>query len=159
MQVINFIRYCLAKAAHVAHIPDGVALDEVAPILCAGITVYRGLKESGAKPGQSVAIVGAGGGLGSLAQQYAKQMGLQVIAIDSGDDKREMSMNMGASVSISILRFLLPISSCLPPSPLSSPTGADSRRHLSISPRKMLFPLSRPLLPMAMALMPSSSSL
>jgi len=43
---------------------------------------HRGLKESGARPGQSVAIVGAGGGLGSLAQQYAKAMGLRVIAID-----------------------------------------------------------------------------
>lgn len=59
----------------------------------------QGLKESGAKPGQSVAIVGAGGGLGSLAQQYAKAMGLKVIAIDSGDDKRKMSEGMGADVS------------------------------------------------------------
>lgn len=81
-----------------AHIPDGLPLDEVAPILCAGITVYRGIKESGAKPGQMIAIVGAGGGLGSLAQQYARAMGLQVIAIDSGDDKKKMSMNMGAAV-------------------------------------------------------------
>lgn len=56
----------------------------------AGITVYKGLKESGAKPGQTVAIVGAGGGLGSLAQQYAKAMGLRTIAIDSGEDKRKM---------------------------------------------------------------------
>jgi D-arabinose 1-dehydrogenase-like Zn-dependent alcohol dehydrogenase len=63
------------------------------------ITVYKGLKESGARPGQTVAIVGAGGGLGSLAQQYARAMGLKVIAIDSGDEKREMSKNMGASVS------------------------------------------------------------
>lgn len=61
--------------------------------------MYKGLKESGAKPGQTVAIVGAGGGLGSLAQQYAKAMGLQVIAIDSGDDKRELSNKMGAKVS------------------------------------------------------------
>lgn len=59
----------------------------------------QGLKESGAKPGQSVAIVGAGGGLGSLAQQYAKAMGLKVIAIDSGDDKKKMSEGMGADVS------------------------------------------------------------
>lgn len=61
--------------------------------------MYKGLKESGAKPGQTVAIVGAGGGLGSLAQQYAKAMGLQVIAIDSGDEKRELSNKMGAKVS------------------------------------------------------------
>lgn len=43
----TFQQYCIAKAAHVAHIPDGVALDAVAPILCAGVTVYKGLKESG----------------------------------------------------------------------------------------------------------------
>ena len=57
------------------------------------------MKESGAKPGQTVAIVGAGGGLGSLAQQYAKAMGLRVIAIDSGADKKAMSEKMGADVS------------------------------------------------------------
>lgn len=57
------------------------------------------MKESGAKPGQTVAIVGAGGGLGSLAQQYAKAMGLRVIAIDSGAEKKAMSEKMGADVS------------------------------------------------------------
>ena len=95
----TFQQYCLASAKHVAHIPEGVPLDEVAPILCAGITVYKGLKESGARPGQTVAIVGAGGGLGSLAQQYAKAMGLNVIAIDSGDEKKALSEKMGAKVS------------------------------------------------------------
>lgn len=94
----SFQQYCIASAKHVARIPDGVPLDECAPILCAGITVYKGLKESGAKPGQTVAVVGAGGGLGSLAQQYAKAMGLKVIAIDSGAEKKDMSMKMGAEV-------------------------------------------------------------
>lgn len=61
----------------------------VAPILCAGITVYKGLKTSEAKPGQTVAIVGAGGGLGSIATQYAKAMGLRVIGIDGGDAKKK----------------------------------------------------------------------
>jgi len=88
----TFQQYCIAKAAHVARLHKDIALDAVAPVLCAGITVYKGLKESGAKPGQTVAIVGAGGGLGSLAQQYAKAMGLQVIAIDSGDEKKKMCM-------------------------------------------------------------------
>jgi propanol-preferring alcohol dehydrogenase len=99
----TFQQYCVAGAKHVARIPDGVPLDEVAPILCAGITVYKGLKESGARPGQTVAIVGAGGGLGSLAQQYAKAMGLLVIAIDSGKEKEEMSKKMGATVHYSPL--------------------------------------------------------
>lgn len=93
----TFQQYCIAKAAHVARIPKNLPLDAIAPVLCAGITVYKGLKESGAKPGQWVAIVGAGGGLGSLAQQYAKAMGLRIIAIDTGDDKKKMSLeSLGA---------------------------------------------------------------
>jgi len=96
----SFQQYAIASAKHVAHIPEGVPLDEVSPILCAGITVYKGLKESGVRPGQTVAIVGAGGGLGSLAQQYARAMGLEVIAIDSGEEKKAMSEKMGASAFV-----------------------------------------------------------
>lgn len=92
----TFQQYCIAKAAHVARIPKDLPLDAIAPVLCAGITVYKGLKESGAKAGQWVAIVGAGGGLGSLAQQYAKAMGLRVIGIDTGDEKREMCKKLGS---------------------------------------------------------------
>lgn len=88
----SFQQYCIAKAAHVARLHKDIPLDAVAPVLCAGITVYKGLKESGVRPGQTVAIVGAGGGLGSLAQQYAKAMGLKTIAIDTGDEKKKMCM-------------------------------------------------------------------
>jgi propanol-preferring alcohol dehydrogenase len=97
----TFQQYCIAKAAHVARLHKDIPLDAVAPVLCAGITVYKGLKESGARPGQTVAIVGAGGGLGSLAQQYAKAMGLRVIAIDAGEEKKKMSMEqMGAAAFV-----------------------------------------------------------
>jgi len=89
----SFQQYAIAKAAHVARIHKDIPLDAIAPVLCAGITVYKGLKESGARPGETIAIVGAGGGLGSLAQQYAKAMGLHVIAIDTGDEKRDMCLN------------------------------------------------------------------
>jgi propanol-preferring alcohol dehydrogenase len=92
----TFQQYCIAKAAHVARIPKDCDLEAIAPVLCAGMTVYKGLKESGARPGQTVAIVGAGGGLGSLACQYAKAMGLEIIAIDSGDDKEAMTGHLGA---------------------------------------------------------------
>lgn len=88
----SFQQYAIAKGAHAAKIPKDVPLDAVSPILCAGITVYKGLKESGARPGQTVAVVGAGGGLGSLAQQYARAMGLRTIAIDTGEDKRKMCL-------------------------------------------------------------------
>ncbi|KAI9738425.1 MAG: alcohol dehydrogenase [Cirrosporium novae-zelandiae] len=92
----TFQQYCIAKAAHVARIAPDTPLDAVSPILCGGITVYKGLKESGAKPGQTVAIVGAGGGLGSLAQQYAKAMGLRIVAIDGGRAKEEACKKLGA---------------------------------------------------------------
>jgi len=96
----TFQQYAIAKGAHVARIPKDVPLDAIAPVLCAGITVYKGLKESGAKPGQTVAIVGAGGGLGSLAQQYAKAMGLRIIAVDTGADKEKMCKELGATAFV-----------------------------------------------------------
>ncbi|KIW00513.1 alcohol dehydrogenase 1 [Verruconis gallopava] len=96
----SFQQYAIAKAAHVARIHKDIPLDAIAPVLCAGITVYKGLKESGARPGQTVAIVGAGGGLGSLAQQYAKAMGLRIIAIDSGEEKRKMCATLGSDAFV-----------------------------------------------------------
>lgn len=93
----SFQQYAIGKAAHVARIPKECDLEEISPILCAGITVYKGLKESGVKPGQWVAIVGAGGGLGSLAVQYAKAMGLHAIGIDTGDDKKKLVEGYGAA--------------------------------------------------------------
>ncbi|KAJ5562538.1 hypothetical protein N7535_003013 [Penicillium sp. DV-2018c] len=96
----TFQQYAIGKAAHVSKLPKDVPLDAVAPILCAGITVYKGLKESGARPGHTIAIVGAGGGLGSLAQQYAKAMGLRIIAIDGGDEKRQMCEKLGAEAYV-----------------------------------------------------------
>ena len=97
----TFQQYAIAKAAHVARIPKDVPLDAIAPVLCAGITVYKGLKESAARPGQTVAIVGAGGGLGAMAQQYAKAMGLNTLAIDAGEEKRKMCLEkLGASAFV-----------------------------------------------------------
>ncbi|KAI4131027.1 MAG: hypothetical protein LQ338_001440 [Usnochroma carphineum] len=94
----TFQQYAIGKATHVARIPKEVPLDAVAPVLCAGITVYKGLKESGARPGETVAITGAGGGLGSLACQFAKAMGLRIIAVDAGEEKEKMTKELGAEV-------------------------------------------------------------
>lgn len=99
----SFQQYAIAKAAIVARIPKECDLEAVSPILCAGITVYRGLKESGCKPGDSIAIVGAGGGLGSLAVQYAKAMGLHPIAIDGGDEKRALTKKLGATAFVDFM--------------------------------------------------------
>ncbi|KEY68284.1 hypothetical protein S7711_07036 [Stachybotrys chartarum IBT 7711] len=96
----TFQQYCIAKAAHIARVPKGSDMKEIAPVMCAGITVYKGLKESGLRAGQSIAIVGAGGGLGSFALQYAKAMGLRTIAIDGGDDKGKVCKELGAAAYV-----------------------------------------------------------
>ncbi|KAJ5894271.1 hypothetical protein N7495_005962 [Penicillium taxi] len=96
----TFQQYAVGKATLASKIPKNVPLDAVAPVLCAGITVYKGLKESGVRPGETVAIVGAGGGLGSLAQQYAKAMGIRVVAVDGGDEKRAMCESLGTETYV-----------------------------------------------------------
>ena len=83
----SFEQYATADAVQAAKIPAGTDLANVAPILCAGVTVYKALKTADLAAGQWVAISGAGGGLGSLAVQYARAMGLRVVAIDGGDEK------------------------------------------------------------------------
>ena len=91
----GFAEYVLADPGYVGHLPDGLDFDPGAPILCAGVTVYKGLKETDTKPGDTVAIVGVGG-LGHLAVQYAKAMGLHVIAVDIADDKLKLASASGA---------------------------------------------------------------
>jgi propanol-preferring alcohol dehydrogenase len=82
----SFGTYMLVNAAYAPRIPDGVDPLEIAPILCAGVTVYKGLKVTDTRPGQWVAISGIGG-LGHIAVQYARAMGLRVVAIDVDDSK------------------------------------------------------------------------
>ncbi|KEZ43629.1 Alcohol dehydrogenase 1 [Scedosporium apiospermum] len=96
----TFQQYAIAKAAHIARIPKHLSLESIAPILCAGLTAYKGLKESEARPGQTVAIVGAGGGLGNMALQYAKAMGLRIIAVDGGKEKGEACKALGAETFV-----------------------------------------------------------
>lgn len=96
----SFQQYATADAIQAAHISKGTDLAEVAPILCAGVTVYKALKTADLRAGQWVAISGAGGGLGSLAVQYAKAMGLRVLGIDGGDDKGALVKKLGAEVFV-----------------------------------------------------------
>lgn len=97
----SFQQYAVAKANHIARIPKECDLEAISPILCAGITVYKALKESGVKAGQYVTIIGAGGGLGSMALQYAKAMGIHTIAIDGGEEKRKMCIDkLGATAYV-----------------------------------------------------------
>ncbi|ANB15388.1 alcohol dehydrogenase ADH3 [Sugiyamaella lignohabitans] len=96
----SFQQYATANAIHAAKIDKSANLAAVAPILCAGITVYKALKVSEASPGEWVAITGAGGGLGTLAIQYARAMGFRVVAIDSGDAKEKICKDLGAEVFV-----------------------------------------------------------
>jgi propanol-preferring alcohol dehydrogenase len=95
----GFAEYILADPNYVAHIPDGLSAVQAAPIICAGITTYKGLKETGARPGEWVAVSGVGG-LGHLAVQYAKAMGLRVCAVDVDDDKLAHAKALGAELLI-----------------------------------------------------------
>jgi propanol-preferring alcohol dehydrogenase len=91
----GFAEYILADPDYVAHIPKGLSAIQAAPLICAGITTYKGIKETEARPGEWVAISGAGG-LGHLAIQYAKAMGLKVCAIDIDDGKLAHATKLGA---------------------------------------------------------------
>jgi propanol-preferring alcohol dehydrogenase len=93
----SFAEYCLADANYVGILPDNIGFNEIAPILCAGVTVYKGLKMTDTKPGDWVVISGIGG-LGHMAVQYAVAMGLNVAAIDVDDEKLAFAKSLGASV-------------------------------------------------------------
>ncbi len=95
----GFAPYILADAGYVARIPDGLDPAHAAPIICAGVTTYKGLKETSARPGEWVAISGVGG-LGHLAVQYAKVMGLLVCAVDIDERKLLHAKRLGADVVI-----------------------------------------------------------
>lgn len=91
----GYAEYCAAHADYVVKVPTGLNYVDAAPLFCAGVTTYKALKVSDAKPGQWVAIFGIGG-LGHLAVQYAVAMGLRVVAVDTGDAKRELATSLGA---------------------------------------------------------------
>jgi propanol-preferring alcohol dehydrogenase len=92
----SYAEYCKADGNYVVKIPDEISYVDAAPLFCAGVTTYKALKVSTAKPGEWVAIFGIGG-LGHLAVQYAVAMGLNVIAIDTGTEKLKLAKDLGAS--------------------------------------------------------------
>lgn len=95
----GFADYVIASAAFAARLPKDANFAELAPILCAGVTSYKGLKETEARPGEWVVISGIGG-LGHVAVQYAKAMGLKVVAVDISPDKLRHAHDLGAEVVI-----------------------------------------------------------
>lgn len=92
----TFQEYVPTSAKYATRLPEGVKDEEAGPIMCGGVTAYVACKRSNVLPGQWLVVPGAGGGLGHFAVQYAKAMGMRVIAIDGGDQKRDLCLKLGA---------------------------------------------------------------
>jgi propanol-preferring alcohol dehydrogenase len=95
----TFAEYALGEADYLGRIPSNLSFIDAAPILCAGVTTYKGLKQTQARPGEWVVISGVGG-LGHIAIQYAKAMGLHVAAIDIGPEKLQLARKLGAEITV-----------------------------------------------------------
>jgi D-arabinose 1-dehydrogenase-like Zn-dependent alcohol dehydrogenase len=91
----GYAEYVVVPQEAVAAIPDELSSVDAAPLLCAGITTYNALRNSGARPGDMVAVQGVGG-LGHLGIQYAAGMGFHTIALSRGGDKKELALALGA---------------------------------------------------------------
>ena len=91
----GYADYMIAPAVALARIPQGLSAIEAAPLMCAGITVYNSLRNSGARPGDVVAILGLGG-LGHLGVQYAAKAGFVTVGIARGKDKEPLARKLGA---------------------------------------------------------------
>lgn len=122
----GFAEYILADPNYVAHIPAGLSAKQAAPIICAGVTTYKGIKEADVHPGEWIAISGAGG-LGHLAVQYAKVMGLKVCAVDIDDGKLEHAKRLGADLIINA-------KNCEPADILKHETGGGAHGVLITAP-------------------------
>ena len=94
----GFAEYCVAPADYVARIPEGLDPIAAGPIICAGVTTYKGIKVADCHPGEWFVVSGIGG-LGHLAVQYAVAMGLKVAAVDVADDKLELARRLGATLT------------------------------------------------------------
>lgn len=91
----GYAEYAVVPAASLARIPASLSAVDAGPLLCAGVTTFNSLRNSGARPGQTVAIQGIGG-LGHLAVQYAARMGFRTVAISRGADKANLARELGA---------------------------------------------------------------
>jgi D-arabinose 1-dehydrogenase-like Zn-dependent alcohol dehydrogenase len=95
----GYADYVVAPANALALIPDALADVDAAPLMCAGITTYNSLRNSGARPGDTVAVLGIGG-LGNLGVQFAAKSGYRTVAIARGQDKGPLAHQLGAHIYI-----------------------------------------------------------
>jgi len=91
----GYAEYMTAPYEAIARVPDELSSTEAAPLLCAGITVFNGMRNAGLRAGDTVAVQGVGG-LGHLAIQYAAKMGMRVIALSTTKDKEDLARELGA---------------------------------------------------------------
>src|SRR6266487_4447162 len=119
--------YAKAFAKYVAKVPSGVNPFEAAPLTCAGVTTYKAVKVSGARPTDLVAIFGIGG-LGHLALQYAKIAGASVVAVDLFDEKLAMAKELGAAYTVNARQED-------PAAAIKALGGADVAISLAVSPK------------------------
>lgn len=95
----GFAEFAKAFARYVVKVPAGIDPFDAAPLTCAGVTTYKAVKVSGAKPADLVAVWGIGG-LGHLALQYARIAGASVVAVDVVDEKLELARGLGAEFTV-----------------------------------------------------------
>ena len=103
----GFAQYAIASAAYAGRLPENIHIEptsyaQMAPILCAGVTTYKGIKETETRPGEWIAISGLGG-LGHVAVQYAKAMGLNVVGLDVNEAKLSLARLVGADATVNAL--------------------------------------------------------
>src|SRR5438477_9070222 len=91
----GYAEYMIAPAEALAALPRGLPAEEAGPFMCAGVTVFNALRNSGARPGDVVAVQGIGG-LGHLGVQYARRMGFETVAVGRGRDKEALARKLGA---------------------------------------------------------------
>jgi propanol-preferring alcohol dehydrogenase len=123
----GYAEYATAAAKYVAKVPDGVDPLDAAPLTCAGVTTYKAVKVSGARPASLVAIFGIGG-LGHLAVQYAKVFGASVVAVDIVDEKLELARELGADYTVNALEEH-------PVEAIKKLGGADAAISVAVAPK------------------------
>ena len=123
----GYAQYAKAAAKYVAKVPDGVDPLDAAPLTCAGVTTYKAVKVSGARPASLVAVFGIGG-LGHLALQYAKIFGATVVAVDVVDEKLELARELGADYTVNALNED-------PVAAIKALGGADAAISVAVAPK------------------------
>ena len=127
-----FAEYMVVDARESSKIPDRVSFETAAPLACAGVTIWGGLLRADLKAGETVALVGAGGGLGHLGCQFARALGLQVIGIDARDEAMALAKDSGANFIVDARQGIEKVVEEV--NKITNSQGADATINLSDAP-------------------------